>query len=358
MKHKLLTLEIGRFIAALLIMFSHMIDYVRISPQLQGAGFLQPFNIPQPPSVVYFFVLSGFVMITAHGHEFGRRGATWRFFWRRACRIYPAYWVVMILPLWLFTTPWPYWLQLTSLVPMQTNDYDGVAWTLRYEMAFYLFFGLGLLPVVGRYILAAWIAVVLFFWLPPGLGVQAPYWLAVIVSNAAQGKVSQEFFYSLDELFIFGMLAGQVYRYANLNRFWSWAFIGLGLICLFFDVLSGGFGFSYGFPNAFVLGGAGFGSLMLGLAGLEGIGRLRLGGWARELGKISYPLYVLHPMAILLVVRIMFHYPLTGRFAPVLAFLMMLGLTVIGTIILTYIIDQPLQKFLKGMFRNVSRASG
>jgi peptidoglycan/LPS O-acetylase OafA/YrhL len=357
--NKLRCLELARFIAALWIMLSHVLNYIRIDKTLRAPDFLLPLQLPQPPAVVFFFVLSGFVMMLSHGHQFGQKGAAPKFFWRRACRIYPAYWLAMILPLWLFTAPWPFWLQLMSLAPIQTNDYDGVAWTLRYEMAFYLIFGLGLLPVIGRYILAAWIAVVLLFWLPQGLGLATPHALAMAVLHAAQGSVTKMFLYALDELFLAGMAAALLYRYLLVNPHWCWPAIRVGMVCLAFDVYVGGFGFSYGAPCAFVLGGAGFGLLIAGLAGLEAQNRLRLGSWAQELGKISYPLYVIHESVILLLVRLMANTPLTsGRWAAALAALLMLSLSLAASGALTYLFDQPLQKRLRTLFRkDVTAAS-
>ncbi len=349
--NKLRCLELGRFVAALWIMLSHVLDYIRIDPNLHGKNFLLPLQLPQPPAVVFFFVLSGFVMMLSHGHQFGQKHAALKFFWRRACRIYPAYWLAMLLPLFLFAPPWPFWLQLMSLAPIQTNEYDGVAWTLRYEMAFYLFFGLGLLPVIGRYILTAWIALVLVFWFPQGLGLPMPHLLAVAVVHAAQGKVTKMFIYSLDELFLAGMAAALLYRYLLAKPGWCWPAIRLGGVCVFFDIYTGGFGFSYGAPCAFVLGGAGFGLLIAGLGALEAAGRLRLGPWAQELGKISYPLYVIHDEVILLFIRIFTNNPLTsGRLTPVLAAFLMLSLSLAATLALTYFFDQPFQKRVRTMF--------
>ena len=84
--NKLRCLELGRFVAALWIMLSHVLDYIRIDPNLHGKNFLLPLQLPQPPAVVFFFVLSGFVMMLSHGHQFGQKHAALKFFWRRACQ--------------------------------------------------------------------------------------------------------------------------------------------------------------------------------------------------------------------------------------------------------------------------------
>jgi peptidoglycan/LPS O-acetylase OafA/YrhL len=216
-------------------------------------------------------------------------------------------------------------------------------------MAFYLFFGLGLLPVVGRYIFFTWVALVLILWLPAGFYLVNPPFLEVIMKQAADGPVTRLFFDALDELFFFGMLAGLLYRRLSFTRRLSWGLLLAAAVLLTGDITIGGFGFGYGSLRAFVLGGTGFGALMLGLAGLEETGVLRLGSLCRALGKLSYPLYVIHDPAISLTFYLTARFPSQGAAGPLHAFVMMLALTFIGTLILTYLIDQPLQNFLRGL---------
>jgi exopolysaccharide production protein ExoZ len=341
---KLRSLELGRFLAALLIMCSHVINYIRIDPHVAGHGFLGGFALPQPPGVEYFFVLSGFVMMTAHGHQFGQARAVLPFFWRRICRIYPAYWLALAVTLCLYwnVTSTVHLLRLVTLAPVQTAEYDPVAWTLRYEIAFYLVFGLALLPVVGRVVLWGWIAVILAIWLPPAFGLggfsQWRFWLAT-------NQVTSLFVYALNALFLGGMAAGWLFLRVQIKPLAALGLTATGCMFLYFAVRQGGFGFSYGSPVAFLWTTSGFGLVMVGLATLEHSGVLRFSGLADQLGKISYPLYISH--AVVLTLTDKFVFTNVRPMKAMDAFLTLLGIIAVVALVVTYLFDQPLMNLLR-----------
>lgn len=342
---KLRSLELGRFLAALLIMCSHVINYIRINPRIAGwHGFLGGFALPQPPGVEYFFVLSGFVMMTVHGHQFGQARAVLPFFWRRICRIYPAYWLALAVTLYFFwaITPTGHLLRLVTLAPVRTAEYVPVAWTLRYETAFYLVFGLALLPVIGRVFFWTWIAMILAVWLPPVFGMAGfahfRFWL---VTN----QVTNLFIYSLDVLFLGGIAAGWLFLRGPIKPLVAWGLAGAGCVGLCFAVRQGGFGFSYGSPRAFLWSAIGFGLITVGVATLERSGVLRFGRLADELGKISYPLYVSHPVVVLL--ADMFLQSRSRPMAALVVFLALLGVIAVVALMVTYLFDQPLMNLLR-----------
>ncbi len=348
---KLGSLELGRFLAALMITVSHEINMLRIEPGLHAAHLLGRFDLPQPPAVDYFFVLSGFVMMTAHGHELGRPGATLRFFWRRICRIYPVYWLALCVPVFLYwrVTTVPQLLQLVTLAPVQALEYVAVAWTLRYEVAFYLMFGLVLLPRVGRIVLWLWVAATLAAWLPAVLhGLDQPFstiWRYHVVKT----PVLAHFFYIYDVLFMGGMAAGYWFRRDHGQGGWKTPAVlaALGGAAVLAGLHGSVWGFDYGPPRNFVMFTAGFGLLILGLAGLERLGLLRLGRWSLVMGQMSYPLYVVHPVVLVLVNVWILD---TGGRYLVSAPTMLAGittLTAVATVLVTFLIDQPIQRMLK-----------
>jgi len=135
-------------------------------------------------AVMLFFIVSGFVMVHAAWNRFGTPGASLDFWRRRFIRIMPPYWLASGLlaavlvfffgrsldtdhVLWsLALVPeWPAKGELRPLV------FLWVGWTLVYEMAFYLVFGLflplrrerAIAAVTG--VLAA--AIVAGTWVPP-----------------------------------------------------------------------------------------------------------------------------------------------------------------------------------------------
>lgn len=111
--------------------------------------------------VPFFFVLSGFVMTLFYAKDFGRTDRAAGFLWRRFVRLFPTYWIIMATALavaWLLPgfahalpdDPWVL-LQALLLLPQPTGVAGAtgapviiVAWTLHYEIVFYL-------------VLAAWI---------------------------------------------------------------------------------------------------------------------------------------------------------------------------------------------------------
>jgi exopolysaccharide production protein ExoZ len=98
-----------------------------------------------------FFVLSGFVITWVNFGAIGDRGRLPGYLGRRLWRIYPIYWICWWSAVALFDTPWRtldtrqlirYWL----LVPtVQINAILPQAWTLCFEVGFYLSFAVFLL---------------------------------------------------------------------------------------------------------------------------------------------------------------------------------------------------------------------
>lgn len=104
--------------------------------------------------VEFFFVLSGFLIATVHRHDIGRPAALGGYFWKRALRIYPTYWLIgaavclaaLAVPALRESVPSDPWILLKAfaLIPQDPAVVGGtgspilfVAWSLQYEMLFY-----------------------------------------------------------------------------------------------------------------------------------------------------------------------------------------------------------------------------
>ena len=115
-----------------------------------------------------FFVLSGFIILYT---SFGKTSIS-NFIKKRIIRIYPIYWVVTVLLISLyFISPSPdqahkgdlgVILGSLSLFP-QEHYVVGVAWTLTYEVIFYLVFAVSYFksPKVFYYTFFSWAAMIL-----------------------------------------------------------------------------------------------------------------------------------------------------------------------------------------------------
>lgn len=172
---KLLTLEIGRFCAALAVVLFH---YSAVVQDYAGVAIhhhlFRPFHVGVP----YFFVLSGFIIYHVHGQDFGQPGAVRAFLAKRAIRLYPMFWAISLPMLAGF-------LLVPALAQERALSLPGVAadllllphedavlsisWTLRHEMLFYAIFALAL-----------WAGRALLFWL-------LPLWIALSLALAAAG---------------------------------------------------------------------------------------------------------------------------------------------------------------------------
>ena len=182
MKQTLHSLQALRGVAVLLVVWFHLWGWesnyglsTPIFDQVRWFGFA---------GVDLFFALSGFVIAHTQSHHLGRPRAVPGYLFRRLWRIYPTFWVALVLSAWAFSNrlnipvfrpgwpeEWLHWLLL--LPPPPDNRYIGPAWSLTFELLFYLVFALVmLLPRrLGPWLLVAWGLVVLAVlpsWKPGG----------------------------------------------------------------------------------------------------------------------------------------------------------------------------------------------
>lgn len=144
--------------AALLVVLHHL-GAAMASPKYFGASsFAVPFRSGDS-GVEFFFVLSGFIITWVHYADFGKPALLLTYFRKRAVRIYPTYWIVFMgvyllalssstlrnsVPHDLSTV-----LKCLALIPQDASVTGGtgalvliVAWSLQYEICFYILFAL------------------------------------------------------------------------------------------------------------------------------------------------------------------------------------------------------------------------
>lgn len=146
---KLDHLQLIRAFAMILVLFIHTdIFTTRILHQKFLWGFFTPGG---DSGVDTFFVLSGFIIFYIHRQDIGKKTKLLPYLIKRFARIYPTYWVVnlFIIPLhFLFpqfgigdeTKPFIIFNSL-FLIPMNHTPIIHAAWTLVYEILFYISFG-------------------------------------------------------------------------------------------------------------------------------------------------------------------------------------------------------------------------
>ena len=144
LKSKLLSLEAGRGIAALLVVLFHCWHHCREAYGDFWLGGLFAFG---HAGVDFFFVLSGFIILHAHRRDIGDPSRLLNFVKRRFTRIYPVYWVIFaitLIVLSLSSGAFPSGLGIAiSALLLPTRNFPIMAdtWTLQHEILFYSFFG-------------------------------------------------------------------------------------------------------------------------------------------------------------------------------------------------------------------------
>ena len=155
---RLITLEFGRGIAALLVVLYHYEFYTTEylgSPPSWGTLFEGGHA-----GVEYFFVLSGFIIYYVHRSDIGNVGRLSNFYIKRFIRIVPMYWIVISLSCLSFAL-FPTWGSKKELdaygifcdyllIPRDGQLILEPAWTLKREVLFYaIFSAIILTPKLG-----------------------------------------------------------------------------------------------------------------------------------------------------------------------------------------------------------------
>lgn len=241
-------------------------------------------------AVLLFFIVSGYIMVSASRDSFGMPGARGRFWRRRFIRIMPPYWLasaglagVLVVLFGQGVDPASF---LASLVLIPSWPPSGelrplvflwVGWTLIYEMAFYFVFGL-FLPLRRAQAVMA-VAGVL------GLLIAAGTWVPPV--NPLLYMLTRP----VSALFLAGMaLALWRGEGAQVPAGWRWlALIGTvpAMLIIPEPAVPTAMGWDY-------LAWAGIPAALLAVAVLGGSLALPVPRLINRAGDISYALYLLH----------------------------------------------------------------
>ena len=153
-------LQVLRALAALSVVVAHALHETEILAGATGRAAVDGSAWNLGFGVDIFFVLSGFIMTHTAASEFGKSGAPLRFFLRRCARVIPLYWLLTSLMLIgalvapsLLAVPIgsvSHVLASYVFIPSgrgadEIRPVLALAWTLNYEMLFYVFFAAALL---------------------------------------------------------------------------------------------------------------------------------------------------------------------------------------------------------------------
>jgi len=307
---QLVSLQCLRGIAATLVLMYHLSASL---DEILGISSLQRFFKHGFVGVDIFFVLSGFVIFYSTRLDQGFGGVS-NYIKKRATRIYPIYWLTLI-PFYVCSGWGPLKTSLvhtpsafvgTFLLLFNHVSYDGVSWTLSFELYFYLLY----LPcVITRRL----------FFVPLSVFLIAGVRLIMIPPAFDNHGIADFLFSNLTLEFAFGLLAGWLFQRQQRLHYSPYLHLICISVCwLYFASrleLQRTLGFGTG---AFLLvsSSASY-EAKLRAAGIE----LRLPTALTRLGDASYISYLIHLPILRICLKVLANFRLPESFVLVAALL-------------------------------------
>ena len=344
------SLQAGRAIAAVFVVLFHLGGAIAAEKYFDLPFFSVPFSFGAS-GVEFFFVLSGFIILTAHRQDVFKPNKLWRYFQKRVVRIYPTYWIIFLVVFILAlssstlrgTVPHDVFVVLKSLmlIPQDKTVIGGtgapvliVAWTLQYEVLFYAFFAIMILSRTISIILGlSWLIIYLMY-----LG---DYSFAFPLNFLASHHIV---------LFFLGMGVSVICNNSKistnipLNYFFAGAFmfilVALDKI-LKLDFLANSSTLLYGIASA---------TMIFGLVKSEESGRV-IGGsrWLQVVGDSSYALYLIHyPLISILCKLSMFiHLEKFGVIGALVSYVVIFFAFIFVSVVFHLWIEKPVTKYFR-----------
>jgi exopolysaccharide production protein ExoZ len=318
------------------------------------AAFAVPFSFGNA-GVEFFFVLSGFIIFSAHRNDIFKPHRFASYIKKRFLRIYPTYWIIFLSVLFLAiassalrnTVPHDSFLLLKSLllIPQDKNVVGGtgspvliVAWTLQYEMFFYLCFAF--------LILSRWLSIF------AGIALSVIY-----IYNTGVSSHSFLLSFLLNDyifLFIMGMAVSAACTSLKLiNNPVFYIVVGTMMFSIvaldtIIDInsLSEWRTLLYGLSSCFII---------FGFVQAENKGRAILGyGWMQMLGDSSYALYLIHYPLISILCKFFLLIKLDnfGIVGAMFVYCFIFCLCLISSVIFYLWIEKPIAAYFKNSRTN------
>lgn len=290
---KLIFLEVGRAIAALIVVLHHADQATAyFSDVAQERLFLWG-----QYGVDFFFVLSGFIIFHTHRND-GRSFSRARLYaFKRVSRIYIPYLPVALAYMALLlmfqdgalaNRPWSLWATFTLLPSIKISTLT-VAWTLTYELTFYAFF---LLAFISRRALLVASSAWSLYLVAVMLGQVTPQEGAMLATLS--NPIILEFFCGGLAAYLFGRIPSQ-------HR---WSLLALGLVLLTLTIMFWGDQRAMlGPPLALIVLAAAMTSYSI---------PNRVTDAMIFLGAASYAIYLVHSPVVSILARVL--QPLDSRF--------------------------------------------
>ena len=347
-KVKMASIEGARALAALAVALMHCANAMRVDHFSGHVGLGSIFDFGYI-GVDFFFVLSGFIITYVHFHEIGHIQKIPRYLWRRFSRIYPIYWTFLLITIGITTigrlaTGKGLILDMGStdiagtvflLINGGEPKYIGPAWSLQYEIVFYIVFSwLFLSGRVGAVLFGIWGV----FLLTQALGM----WQFNLPFHLSNAHCMQ---------FLLGMVVAVMARRYKLHA--TKAILVMVLLIFMAGVIFEVYG---PFPRH-----SGIGRLVLGLTsamvlaalvGIENENALKTPNWLVRMGSVSYSIYLGHILFINLTFTLLLKAGIYHTLPEALVFAIGLSVALASTTAIGLCVEMPLVNKLKDFWGN------
>ncbi|EIF30979.1 putative acyltransferase [Burkholderia sp. Ch1-1] len=327
-QNKLHSVHFLRFIAALAVVAHHVLIRYEYPVSVGAAG------------VDVFFIISGLVI----GISIPREPSAASFAVKRLIRVLPLYWIASVLFVavahftWGFTPTGEQVWRSIMLFPNATNSWYPIyqaAWTLCYEMFFYLVATICMVIFKGRARLATFLIMIVVSIVP----IQVPF---------AQPGV--HYLSDLCLEFCAGLAISEiVLRKVEINRNSGVPLIAAALVTFSINHIANSASrpMSWGIPATM---------LILGALSFDTLGWLQ-GKWARLAGDLSYSLYLVHVTTIQAFDFVSKKTGFDVYQNPILALLIVVPSSILIALFIHLYVERPVLKILRKRFMSRNFAS-
>lgn len=288
------SLQSGRAIAAIVVVLYHLGLTLAADKYFGTDIFKIPFSFGML-CIDSFFVLSGFIICTAHSKDFSKPHRLGSYLSKRFIRVFPVFWAVFFVVFFIaFAIPAtrntvPHDLEILVkgllLLPQDKDVIGGtgapvitVAWTLHHEVFFYILFGL---LIISKWFLPVlvllWVGLKLYY-----IDTPEPFLIEFILSPYLW-------------LFAIGMLVALINKSQKvvIEKPMRLAVLAMVIFVVVASLTVDDASFTN--DGRTLLYGIAAGFLAIGLVRAEDKGQVVMGNrWMQLLGNASFVLYLIH----------------------------------------------------------------
>lgn len=341
------SLQGGRAIAAMLVALFHLGEMMAQEKYFGIATLAIPFSFGTA-GVEFFFVLSGFIILTAHRNDIFQPRKLASYARKRIVRIYPTFWIIYLSVFFLAalfpslaSSQWlnqlPHGavglLKSLLLLPQEKGDpIIRVAWTLHYEMFFYAFFAL--------LILNRWLSII------GGIALLYIYINYTAKSSFPLSFLSEDYIL----LFALGMAVSAACKLKDMGVNRHVFYAGAGGLMFLFIALDTVMGFNLFVERRTILYGLADGLIIFGLVQAEDKGQVIWGhSWMQLLGDSSYALYLIHlPLtAFLCKAALLIHLDKLGVIGVTVSYFAIFGACLASSVVFHLWIEKPITAYFR-----------